>query len=67
MECRRPLVNYLALLIHIRSVLGMNLDPATRHPDASVALFPQAVEICYSAELKFVIRNDLRTGMYMTW
>jgi hypothetical protein len=66
-EGRRPLVDCLALLIVIRSVLGLNLDLATRYPDASVALFPHSVEICYGAELKFVIRNDLHIGIYMTW
>jgi len=66
LQSRRPLVDCLALLILIRSVLGLNLDPATRYPDASVALFPQSVEICYGAELKFAIRNDLHTGIYMT-
>lgn len=67
MERRRPPVDFLALLICIRSVLGLNLDPATLYPDASVALFPQSVEVCYDAELRFVIRNNLHTGMYMTW
>jgi hypothetical protein len=66
-ERRRPLVECLELLIRFRSVLGLNLDPATRHPDASDALFPQSVEMCYGAELKFVICNDLHIGMCMDW
>jgi hypothetical protein len=43
------MVDCLALLIRIRSVLGLNLDPATRYLDASVALIPQSVEICCGA------------------